>query len=104
LEEAALMTGESDPEGAALALVKGGARLVVLTLGARGAMLRGQLRTDAPGVPVNIVSTLGAGDVLTGVLVAKLALSDFYPPSVAAALPDAVAQAARACERWGSLD
>jgi fructokinase len=104
LEEATLMTGEADPEAAALALVKAGARLVVLTLGVQGAMLRGQLRADAPGLPVNVVSTLGAGDVLTGVLVARLALSDFYPPSAAAALPEAVAQAARACQRWGSLD
>jgi fructokinase len=33
LAEATLMTGEEDPERAALALVKGGARLVVVTLG-----------------------------------------------------------------------
>ena len=47
--EAALMTGEDDPERAALALVKAGARLVVISLGAAGAMLRGELRADVPG-------------------------------------------------------
>ncbi len=44
--EAELMTGESDPERAAMALVKGGAKMVVLTLGAGGALLRGALRAD----------------------------------------------------------
>ena len=102
--EAALMTGEEDPERAALALRKAGARLIVITLGAAGAILRGELKTDAPGVPAQLRSTIGAGDILTGVLLARLALSDFYPSSVAAALPEAVAEGARACERWGALD
>jgi fructokinase len=102
--EAAVMTGEEDPERAAAALVKAGARMVVVSLGAEGAMLRGELRADVEGEPVEVVSTMGAGDVLTGVLLARLALSDFYPSVVAAALPDAVAEAARACRRWGALD
>ena len=51
-----------------------------------------------------VVNTMGAGDVLTGMLLARLALSDFYPPAVAAALPEAMAAAARACERWGAVD
>lgn len=102
--EAALMTGEQDPERAALALVKAGARLVVITLGVRGAMLRGELHADAPGVTASVRSTIGAGDVLTGVLLARLALSDFYPAAVAAALTEAVGESARACERWGALD
>ena len=101
--EAALMTGEDDPERAALALVKAGARLVVITLGARGAILRGELRADVPGVPARVLSTIGAGDALTGLLLGRLALTGFYPPAVAAALPDAVEASARACERWGAL-
>ena len=45
--EAALMTGEDDPERAALALLKAGARMVVITLGSsEGAILRGELRLD----------------------------------------------------------
>jgi fructokinase len=102
--EAAIITGEDDPERAAQALVKAGARMVVVSLGADGAILRGELRVDVDGVPVDVVSTMGAGDVLTGVLLARLALSDFYPSVVAAALPEAVAASAHACERWGSLD
>jgi sugar/nucleoside kinase (ribokinase family) len=102
--EAALMTGENDPERAALALVKAGARLVVITLGPRGAMLRGELHADAPGVTVDVRSTIGAGDVLTGVLLARLTLSGFYPAAVAAALPEAVLTSAKACENWGALD
>lgn len=101
--EAELMTGESDPEQAARALLKGGARMVVLTLGARGAILRGELRADVPGVPARVRSTMGAGDTLTGVLLARLALSGWYPAAAAAALPDAVAEAAGATERWSAL-
>jgi sugar/nucleoside kinase (ribokinase family) len=102
--EAAVMTGEEDPERAAQALVKAGARMVVVSLGEEGAILRGELQADVDGDPVQVVSTMGAGDVLTGVLLARLALSDFYPPVVAAALPEAIGAAARACERWGALD
>ena len=103
-DEAALMTGEDDPERAALALVKAGARMVVITLGAEGALLRGELRLDVEGRPANVVSTIGAGDVLTGVLLARLAASGYYPAAAAAALPEAVAQSALACERWGALE
>lgn len=103
-EEAALITGEADPERAALALLKAGARMVVLTLGAEGAILRGELRADVDAVEAQVLSTVGAGDVLTGVLLGKLALSDFYPPVVAASLAEAVRESARACERWGALD
>jgi sugar/nucleoside kinase (ribokinase family) len=102
--EAELMTGETDPERAATALVKAGAKLVVLTLGPDGALLRGALRADVPGVPCQVLNTAGAGDVLTGTLLARLALSGFYPSSVAAALPEAVEAAARTCERWGAVD
>ena len=102
--EAELMTGEDDPERAAMALVKSGARLVVLTLGSEGAILRGALRATVPGVPCRPVNTAGAGDVLTGTLVARLALSGYYESSVAASLPEAIEAAARACERWGAVD
>jgi sugar/nucleoside kinase (ribokinase family) len=102
--EATLMTGEEDPERAATALLKGGARMVVLTFGRRGAILRGELRADVPGIQAHVISTIGAGDVLTGTLLASLARSDFYPSTVAASLRHAVVEAAKACERWGALD
>ena len=50
------------------------------------------------------ISTIGAGDVLSGTLLARLAATDFYPPAVPAALHDAVLEAAQACERWGALE
>ena len=103
LAEAQLMTGEADAEMAARALLKGGARMVVLTLGAGGALLRGELRLDVPGRPARVRSTIGAGDTLTGILLAHLALSGWYPAAAAAALPDAVAEAARATERWSAI-
>ena len=103
-DEAMVMTGEDDPERAAVALVKAGAQLVVITLGADGAMLRGKLRADVPAVGAAVRSTVGAGDALTGRLVGRLAASGFYPAAVAAGLREAVALAAEACERWGALD
>lgn len=102
-DEAELLTGEPDPEAAAAALLKAGARMVVITLGADGAMLRGELRADVPGRAVEMVNAAGAGDMLMGVLVGHLAQAGFYLPAVAAALPEAVEAAAAACERWGAV-
>ncbi len=106
LAEAALMTREEDPERAAQALLKAGARNVVLTLGAEGAILRGRFRSDAAGVAVRgrVLSTMGAGDALTAMLIARLGLTGWYEPAIAAALPAALTEAARACERWGATD
>ena len=103
--EARMMTGETHPERAAASLLAAGAQHVIVTLGARGAILRGRgLRRDVACPETNVVSTVGAGDVLAGVVLAALGKTDFYPPAIAAALPDAVAAAARACERWGALE
>jgi sugar/nucleoside kinase (ribokinase family) len=102
--EAEVMTGEDDPERSALALLKAGAQMVVITLGPEGAILRGELRVDVPGRSAAMRSTIGAGDVLTGALLARLATSGFYPAAVAASLPEAVAQSALACEHWGALE
>ena len=85
-------------------LVDAGARTVVITLGPDGAILRGEAEADVPGVPARVVSTIGAGDVLTGTLLAALAAGGFTPAAVAEALPSAVEAGARACERWGALE
>jgi len=103
--EARLMTGESQPEAAAASLLAAGAQHVIVTLGARGAILRAKrLRRDVPARPAKVVSTVGAGDVFTGVLLAALGGTDYYAPAIAAALPDAADAAAAACERWGALE
>jgi len=103
--EARQLSGEDDPAAAAAGLLAGGARHVVVTLGADGALLRGEggLRADVPGVPAEPVSATGAGDAVTAALVARLAASRYYPPALAAALPEAVAAGARATETLGAL-
>jgi sugar/nucleoside kinase (ribokinase family) len=104
--EARIMTGEGHPEAAAASLLAGGAQHVIVTLGSGGAILRAKgMRVDARAVrPARVVSTIGAGDVFLGALIAQLGRTDYYPSALAAALPEAAEQAARACERWGALD
>lgn len=104
--EARLMTGEREPEAAAASLLAAGAQHVVVTRGLGGAILRAKgMRLDVPAQPVRVLrSTVGAGDVFLGVLIAHLGRTDYYPSALAAALPAAAAEAARACERWGALE
>lgn len=102
--EARFMTGEDDLERAALALRKAGARNVVISDGPAGAMLRGKVRLDVEGAPARVISTIGAGDALTATLIARLELTGFYEPAIGAALREATAAAAAACERWGACD
>lgn len=104
-EEARLLSGESDPAHGAEALcARFGARVVVVTLGADGALIRGEARADAKGVSAEAVDTTGAGDVLLGVLLAALAHSGFDPAAAAAVLPLAMSNAARSTERYGAVD
>jgi fructokinase len=103
--EARMMTGEERPEEAAASLLAAGAQHVIVTCGARGAILRAKgMRRDIGGRAATVLSTVGAGDVFLGVVLARLGMTDFYPPAIAAALPDAAEEAARACERWGALE
>jgi sugar/nucleoside kinase (ribokinase family) len=101
--EAELLTGESEPAAAAEALVAAGARAAVVTRGADGAVLRGAAQADVPGRAARVVNTTGAGDVLTGTLLAALQQAGYDPSALAHALPDAVAESARATERWGAV-
>jgi sugar/nucleoside kinase (ribokinase family) len=103
-DEALALTGELEIERAAASLLAAGAEHVVVTLGADGALLRGGgIDRTVRGVPATPVDTTGAGDAVSGVLLAALARTGFYPAALAAQLPDAVAEAARATERYGSL-
>jgi len=103
--EARLLTGESDAEAAAAALLSAGAQHVIVTDGTNGAILRAAgMRHDVAAPPARVLSTTGAGDVFLGVLLARLGMTDFYPPALAAALPEAAEEAARACEQWGALE
>ena len=72
--EAAILTGEQSPERAGEKLLKAGCRNVVITLGAKGAMLvdgSGIHRFPAP--KVKPVDTVGAGDCFTGWLASGIA-------------------------------
>jgi fructokinase len=102
--DARLMTGEDDLERASLALRKAGARNVVITNGPGGAILRGKIRLDVDGVPARVVSKIGTGDALMATLLARLQVTGFYEPAIAAALREAMVAAAQACERWGACD
>ncbi len=102
--EAELMTGESDPERAAVKLCRAGTRMAAISLGAGGAILRGEIRVDVAAVPAQVRSTIGAGDMFTGVLLARLAGGGWSADAAAAALEDAARAAAAACEHWGALD
>lgn len=101
--EAELLTGERDPAAAARALVAAGARTAVVTLGAGGALVRGEVEAQAPGRPARVVSTVGAGDAFMGVLLAGLALAGWEPRAVLDGLPWAIEESARATERWSAV-
>jgi sugar/nucleoside kinase (ribokinase family) len=102
--EARLLTGREDPAEAAQALLALGAGSVVVTLGPGGALLRGAGGTvDVPGVPASPVDTTGAGDAVSGVLLARLTAAEFDPAVLADALPEAVAAAARVTEQFGAI-
>jgi ribokinase len=72
--EAAILTGEDNPERAGRKLLKAGCRNVVITLGAKGALLinASRIRRFAPA-KVKVVDTVGAGDCFTGWLATGIA-------------------------------
>ncbi|MEU9871337.1 carbohydrate kinase family protein [Actinomadura sp. NPDC048021] len=62
-EQAALMTGEDDPEKAAAALLARGPRTVVVTLGGEGSIVAtAEGAHRLPALPVEVVDTTGCGD------------------------------------------
>jgi sugar/nucleoside kinase (ribokinase family) len=102
--EATMLTGEDDPAAAAAALLGLGARAVVVTLGADGALLRGAGGTrDVAGVAAAPVDTTGAGDAVSGVLLARLGAAEFDLTVLPEALSEAVAVAARVTEHFGAI-
>lgn len=94
--EAALLTGEADPARAANRLLKLGCHQVVVTLGARGALLAdasGLRRLPAP--KVDAVDTVGAGDCFTGWLAVGLSEGLSADEAVANAIRAASLQVTR---------
>lgn len=71
--EAAQLSGEDEEPAAIRALHRYGAKVVVLTLGERGAQLsRGGEVLRQPAFPVDVLDTTGAGDCFVGAFVSQL--------------------------------
>ena len=106
--EATALTGERDPDRAADSLTRAGVRLVVLTLGADGVIVRSAGGAGFSGrvEPVPVRSAIGAGDAFTGTLLAAVGShrSDDLDTAVRDALPAALRAAAGACKTWGACD
>jgi sugar/nucleoside kinase (ribokinase family) len=100
--EARELTGESDPARAAEALCDLGAQLGVVTLGERGAVMRGAATGEAGSPSVEVVAPMGAGDAFIGALAAGLSELGWELSRAAEALPAACAAGARACTTWGA--
>jgi sugar/nucleoside kinase (ribokinase family) len=66
--------------------------------------MRGASEADAPSPPVEVVSTIGAGDALMGTLVAGVASRGWDATRAGETLEPALAAAAEACTRWAALD
>jgi sugar/nucleoside kinase (ribokinase family) len=102
--EARAITGAATSTDAAAELVTLGAEIAVVTRGADGAVMRGAAETDVPGVEVEVISTLGAGDALMGTMAARLASAGWDAAGAAPALEAGVEAGARACTYWGALE
>ena len=103
LEESLAITSADDPRDAAAEIAALGAQLAVVTMGADGAVVRGACETELPAPQVDVVSTLGAGDVFMGTLVAGLAQRDWDASRAEEALGPALDAAAEVCTRWSAL-
>ena len=89
-DEARALSGEDDPEAAALALAERTGAPVVVTVGADGALLAdGGAVERIPAPRVEVVDTTGAGDAFNGALACALAggaaLADAVRSAVAVA-------------------
>ena len=72
-EELPLLTGTDDLEKGSAMLAAKGIRLVIVTLGAKGAFYRFGDRTGSiPGIKVKVGDTNGAGDTFFGAALSKL--------------------------------
>ena len=73
-EELPLLAGTDDPKAGSAKLAGCGIRLVLVTLGAKGAFYRFDGRTGAvPGVKCTVADTNGAGDTFFGAALSRLA-------------------------------
>jgi len=72
-EDMSWIAPDTDPVVAARGLLDRGPEMVVVTLGARGAIaLTSGFDVEVPGMAVKVVDTVGAGDALAGSLLRRL--------------------------------
>lgn len=72
-EELPMLTGSDDLEQGSRILEEQGVRLVMITLGAKGAFCRWKGETfTVPGVPAKVADTNGAGDTFMGAVLSRL--------------------------------
>jgi fructokinase len=105
---------DAAPDEVCARWVDTGPVIVVLTRGGDGATVwqRGRAPIDVPGIPVEVVDTVGAGDTLTGALLVGLepiwrgggadALLGLRAPELELIVSRAVAAAASNCTRAGA--
>jgi fructokinase len=106
LGEARLMADAREsatPDELAAALLELGPRLVVITLGPDGALVRGEASGESTAPDVEVVSPMGAGDAFMGALAAALAERDWDLARAVEALVPAAAAGSAACGHWGAI-
>ena len=100
LEDMISLTGLTDPDSIVDWSHAKGARLVVLKMGAAGALVSDSLRRERiPGHVVHTVDATGAGDCFCGNLLARLAMND----DLFAATRYANCAASLAVQGWGAV-
>lgn len=109
-EELPLLTGTTDLEEGSRALEARGIRLIMITLGSRGAFCRWQGETwHQPGFPVKVADTNGAGDTFLGAVLSRLCARGEKPleglarPELKDILAFANRAAAFTCSRSGAI-
>ena len=109
-EELPLLTGSEDLEEGSRALEEEGIRLVMITLGAKGAFCRWQGESfTVPSVPAKVADTNGAGDTFMGAVLSRLCrrgekpLEDLERGELEEILAFANRAAAITCSRSGAI-
>jgi ribokinase len=101
VHEAAVLTGREEPEEAARRLIARGCKNVVITLGAKGALVvTARQSINIPTWKVKLIDTVGAGDCFTGWLTVGIA----EQMDVVSAARRAAVAASIAVSRCGAQD
>ena len=108
-EELFLLTGSRDLRMGSLELGAMGPKLMLVTLGEKGAYYRWGIHTgEVPGFAVTVADTNGAGDAFLGALLSRLVrrkdpLKDLTPEELEKSVSFANAAAALTCSKPGAI-